>query len=103
MLINIDTFHYASIIASIPSKRFYNNKWLKIHPNHCFQVKHKNNNSIIIGDSIVTGLTRHTNIRENNFGDRFNLDISRDRAENVLWRAKHIPSLKKYCYTLLYK
>ena len=33
ILINIDTFHHASIMASIPSERFYNNNWLKIHHN----------------------------------------------------------------------
>ena len=58
ILIIIDTFHHASIMASIPSERFYNNNWLKIHQNHCFQVKQENNNSIIIGDSIVAGLTQ---------------------------------------------
>ena len=33
IMINIDTFHHASIMASIPSERFYNNNWLKIHHN----------------------------------------------------------------------
>ena len=62
LLIIVDTFHYASIMASIPSERFYNNNWIKIHKNHCFQVKQENINFIIIGDSIVAGLTRYTNI-----------------------------------------
>ena len=81
-------------MASIPSERFYNNNWLKIHQNHCFKVKQENINSIIIGDSIVAGLTRYTNIWHNLFGNRFiNLGISGDRVENVLWRARDIPSL----------
>ena len=81
-------------MASIPSKRFYNNNWLKIHQNHCFQVKQENFNSIIIGDSIVAGLTRYTNVWNNLFGNRFiNLGISGDRVENVLWRARDIPFL----------
>ena len=62
LLIIVDTFHHASIMASIPSERFYNNNWIKIHKNHCFRVKQENINSIIIGDSIVAGLTRYTNI-----------------------------------------
>ena len=79
-------------MASIPSERFYNNNWIKIHKNHCFQVKQENINSIIIGDSIVAGLTRYTNIWNNLFGNSFiNLGISGDRVENVLWRAREIP------------
>ena len=60
ILILIDTFQHASIMASIPSERFHNNNWLKINQNHCFEVKQENINYIIIGDSIVAGLTRYT-------------------------------------------
>ena len=81
-------------MASIPSEGFYNNNWLKIHQNHCFKVKQENINSIIIGDSIVSGLMRYTNIWNNLFGNRFiNLGISGDRVENVLWHARDILSL----------
>ena len=91
LLIIVDTFHHTSIMASIPSER-YNNNWIKIHKNHCFQVKQENINSIIIGDSIVAGLTRYTNIWNNLFGNSFiNLGISGDCVENVLWRAREIP------------
>ena len=81
-------------MASIPSERFYRNNWLKIHHNHCFQVKHENISSIIIGDSIVAGLMWYTNIWKNLFGNSFiNLGISGDRVENVLWRARDLPFL----------
>ena len=93
-MIIIGAFHHASIMASIPSDRFYNNNWLKIHQNHCFQVKQEKFKSIIIGDSIVAGLTRYTNVWNNRFGNRFiNLGISEDRVENILWRARDIPFL----------
>ena len=36
ILVIIDTFHHTCIMASIPSERFYNKNWLKIHQNHCF-------------------------------------------------------------------
>ena len=79
----------------IPSERFYNNNWLKIHHNHCFQVKHENINCIITGDSIVAGLKHYTNIWKNLFGNRFiNLGICGDRVENVLWQARDIPFLR---------
>ena len=95
-MIIVDTFHHAPIMASIPSERFYNNNWIKIHKNHCFQVKQENINSILIGDSIVAGLTRCANIWNNLFGF-INLGISGDRAENFIWCAREIafiPSLK---------
>ena len=93
-MIIIDTFHHASIMASIPTERFYNNNWLNFHQNHCLQVKQENINSITIGYSIVAGLTRYTNICNNLFSNRFiNLGISEDRLENV----------KKGRYSLWYK
>ena len=85
-------------MASIPSKRFNNYNWLKIHHNHCFHVNHDNINSIIIGDSIVAGLTRYSNVWKNLFGNEFiNLGIRGDRVENVLWCVRDIafpPRLK---------
>ena len=97
ILIIINSFHHTSIMTSVPSERF-NNNWLKIHQNHCFQVKQEHINSIIIGDSIMAGLTRYTNIWNSLFDKRFiNLCISGDRVENVLWQARDIlflPSLK---------
>ena len=101
-MIIVGTFHHASIMASIPSERFYINNWLKIHQNHCFQVKQEDFNSIIIGDSIVAGLTRYTNVQNNVFGNRFiNLGISGDRVENVLWRARDMSLFSVVQITLI--
>ena len=41
ILIIIAIFHYASIMASILSERFYNNNWLKIRQYHCFKLNKK--------------------------------------------------------------
>lgn len=88
-------------MASIPPKRHYNNNWLKIFCNHCFQVNHDNINSVIIVvDSIVAGLTRYNNVGKNLFRRWFiNLGIRRDRIGNVLWRVRDtafpFPRLKK--------
>ena len=102
IVIIVGTFHHASIMASIPSERFYINNWLKIHQNHCFQVKQEDFNSIIIGDSIVAGLTRYTNVQNNVFGNRFiNLGISGDRVENVLWRARDMSLFSVVQITLI--
>ena len=85
-------------MASIPSKRINNNNWLEIHYNHCFHVNHDNIDSVMIGDSIVVGLTRYNNVWKNLFGSGFiNLGIRGDRVEHVLWHVKDIafpPGLK---------
>ena len=81
-------------MASILSKRFNNNNWLKIHYKHCFHVNHDNINSIIIGDAIVGGLTRYNNIWKNLFGNGFiNLEIRGDFVENGLLDARDLAFL----------
>ena len=76
-------------MASVPSKRINNNNWLKTHCNHGYQVNHDNNNSIIIGGLIVTGLARYNNAWKNLFGNGFvNLGIRGDRVVHVLWRVR---------------
>ena len=110
ILIQIDTLQYASIMASTPSGRFYNN-WLKIHHNHCFQVKHENFNSIIKGDSIVTGLTRYTSTWIVTGLTRYtsiwqNLlvtDSSILTSVGTRYRYTVPPVITKCCYTLWYK
>ena len=94
ILIIIDAFNHASIMASILTGRFYNNNWLKIHQNLCFEVKQENINSIIIGYSIAAGLKRYSKIWNNLFGNRFiNLGISGGSVENIIWRVRDIPFL----------
>ena len=92
-------------MASIPSGRFYDINKLKVHQNHCVQFKQENINSIIVGDSIVAGLSRYTNIWNNLFGNRLiNHGIDGDRVENVLWRARDIlffPSLKMSLFSVV--
>ena len=39
ILVNVDTSHHASIMASIPSEGFYSNNLLKIQ--HCFKLNMK--------------------------------------------------------------
>ena len=78
-------------MALILSKRINNTNWLKIHYIHCFNVNHDNINSIIVGDSIVEGLTRYSNRLKNLFGNRFiNLDIHGDCIGHVLWYVRDV-------------
>ena len=71
-------------MPSIPSERFNNNNWLKIHHNQCFHVNH-NNIDNIIGNSSVAGLTCYNKTTKNLFANRFiKLGTHGDSAENVI-------------------
>ena len=53
---------------------------------HRFHVNYDNINSIIIGDSIVVGLTCYTNVWKNLFGNEYiNLGI---RGKHAQWRVR---------------
>ena len=67
---------------------------LSFHYHHCSKLAKNTFETIIIGDSIVAGLSRYQNVR-----DKFlkplkalNCDVGGDRIEHVLWRALNLPA-----------
>ena len=72
---------------------FYKSNWVEYHHNHCFKIKDSKPNTILLGDSIVAGLSRYPNVWNEYFAqiNAFNLGIGGDRVENVLWRAIDLP------------
>ena len=68
--------------------------WLNFHYDHCSNLAKNTFETIIIGDSIVAGLSRYQNVR-----DKFlkplkalNCGIGGDRIQHVLWRALNLPA-----------
>ena len=49
----------------IPSTRFSKMNWLNFHYDHCSKLAKNTFETIIIGDSIVAGLSRYQNVRNN--------------------------------------
>ena len=74
----------------LPVPHFHKLGWQETHTFHKKLLKNSAAPTIIIGDSIVTGLRRYRHIWKNYFKDAINLSISGDRVENVLWRARDI-------------
>ena len=46
------------LMALIPTERFYKSNWVECHCNHCSMIKDLKPNTLLLGDSIITGLSR---------------------------------------------
>ena len=80
-------------MTTTPSTRFSKKNWLNFHHNHCSKLAKYTFETILIGDSIVAGLSRYQNV-----WDKFlkplkalNCRMGGDRIEHVLWRALNLP------------
>ena len=80
-------------MALIPIERFCKSNWFEYHRRHCFMIKDSKPNTLLLGDSIVAGLSRYRNVWNEYFAqiNALNLGIGGDRVENALWRAIDIP------------
>ena len=71
----------------IPTERFYKSNWVEYHRNHCFMVKGSKPNTLLLGDSIVAGLSRHPTIWNEYFAtiNALNLGIGGDSASKIFY------------------
>ena len=78
-------------IAPLP--RFSKENWLNLHNNHCKSIITSNCLTLLIGDSLINGLSRNTNTwkRYLNPLDAINCGIGGDRVQNILWRCVNLP------------
>ena len=81
------------MMALIPTEHFYKFSWVEYHRNHCFMIKDSKPNTLLLGDSIVAGLSRYPKVRNECFApiNALNLSIGGDPIENVLWRVIDSP------------
>ena len=91
-------------MTTTPSTRFSKKNWLNFHHNHCSKLAKYTFENILIGDSIVAGLSRYQNA-----WDKFlkplktlNCGIGGDRIEHVLWRALDLPDFLRLKKLLFY-
>ena len=79
-------------MASAPGSPYRKSNWLAIYENHCFIARNYTSESLLIGDSIIEGLTRYKGTWCNKYlPNSINFGISKDRAKSVLWRALNLP------------
>ena len=77
-----------------PLSRSYNTNWLNLHNKHCNDISNSNYSTLLIGDSLIVGLSRYPNIWRRYFKplNAINCGIGGDRIQNVLWRSNNLPS-----------
>ena len=80
-------------MALTPCSRCRKGNWLTVYENQCFIARNSTAETLLLGDSIIKGLNRYKGTWYKYFPNSFNFGISRDRAENVLWRALHLPEM----------
>ena len=70
------------MVALIPTERFYKSNWIEYHRSHCSMIKDAKPNALLLGDSIVAGLSRYPNVWNEYFAPRnpLNLGIGGDRV-----------------------
>ena len=81
-------------MATSPATKFSKMNWLNFHYDHCSKLVKNTFETIIIGDSIVAGLSRYQNVR-----DKFlkplktlNCGIGSSRIQHVLWLELNLPA-----------
>ena len=71
--------------------RFKKSNWLECHRYHYLLLKNQFTNTLLLGDSIIAGLSRYLKEWQRYFTplNALNLEIGGDRAENVLRQANN--------------
>ena len=82
-------------MMTIPSAKFSKPNWLELYLKHCSVLTNGKCGTILIGDSIVAGLSRNQNIWNRNFSfNTLNCSIGGNKVQNVLWWAHNLPAVK---------
>ena len=82
-------------MTTSPSASFSKPNWLELNLKHCSFLTNGKCGTILIGDSLVAGLSQYQNIWNGNFFvDTLNCGIGGDKVQNVLWRAHNLPPVK---------
>ena len=83
-------------MTTIPSERFSEPNWLELHLKHCSFLTNNKCGTILIGDSIVAGLSQYQNIWNGNFSFyTLNCGIGGDKVLNISWRTHNLPAMKR--------
>ena len=83
------------IITTIPPARFSKRNWLELHLKHCYFLTNDKRGTILIGDSLVAGLSRYQNIWNRDFSfSTLNCGMGGDRVQNDLRQAYNLPAVK---------
>ena len=75
--------------ASVPASRDTKPGWYKLHNKHANAAFNSSSDTLLIGDSIVSGLSRYESVWNSHFKNALNQGIGGDKTEHVLWRLRN--------------
>ena len=82
-------------MTTIPSARISKPNWLEFDLKHCSILTNDKCGTILIRDSIVTGLSRYQDVWNGNFFfNTLNCGRGVDKVQNVLWQGHNLPAVK---------
>ena len=78
--------------TTTPESRFYKRGWYETHEKHNILITRKNPSLLLIGDSIVAGLSRYKTVWDKHFAgyNTINCGIGGDKIQHTLWRAEKL-------------
>ena len=84
--------NFLRLQASAPVGRFCKPRWHKLHQKRMSALNtNRNILTVLLGDSLIQGLSRYTKVWNSFFGkDTLNCGIRGDKVENLLWRAEKL-------------
>ena len=88
----LSKFNFLRSQTSTPVARFCKPGWHKFHQQHMSALKtNRNIQTVLLGDSLIQGLSRYTKVWNSFFGkDTLNCGIREGKVTNLLWRAENL-------------
>ena len=76
-------------MTAIPTAQQHKTNWINAHLKHCSRLNKRSFDTILVGDSLITGLARYNKFWNKFFKplNAFNCGIGDDRVQHLLWRA----------------
>ena len=81
-------------MTTTPLSRSHNINWIDSHNKICKNISTSHYSTLLIGDSIIAGLSRYPEVWKRYLEplNALNCGIGGDRVQNVLWRCVNLPS-----------
>ena len=90
--------------ATTPTERVHKPGWNNIHHNHTSLIRNPLRETLLIGDSIISGFSRYGGVWQKHFGhlNALNLGIGGDKTQHVLWRVQNYVLTPNIKYAIIH-
>ena len=87
---SLSKYGFYRVKSATPMKRLHKKDWYNLHKDHQKKLDRCDSETIIIGDSIASGLFRFKEVWMKYFQNVLNLGIGGDSTQHVIWRAENL-------------